>query len=156
VRRLAGCAALLLASAASLATSPACDDDVSLHDEAHLDGTQGSVRRGFRISAPGPTHPRVKLTASGGDVRVTLSSDGTAVGAEPEMQSTSTTENGAANLAVPDCVGTKCSTYPIRVTVEWVSGAAVDVSWDTIVEWDACVHNDEFEQGRVEIVRDDS
>lgn len=156
VRRLAGCAALLVAAAASLATSQECDYDLSLHDEAHLDGAQVSVSRRFRISAPGPTHAAVEVTASGGDVRVTLSSSGPAMEAGPETQRTATTENGSASLALPDCTGTNCSTYALVVTVESLSGGAVDVSWDTSVEWDACVHSDEFEQGRAEIVRDDS
>ena len=154
-KRVAAGAAILLAAGTSIATSPACDDEISLHDTAHLDATQPSVSRTFRISAPGPTHPSVKLTAAGGSVRVALApADAPPLGSETGEVSNVSDNAGSANVELGDCGGRPCPFYRIRITVERIAGDAVDVSWDTTVGWDSCEHT-ELEDGRVEIVRDD-
>jgi hypothetical protein len=67
--------------------------------------------------------------------------------------SATTDATGSATIDLADCAGSVCPSYGVAVTVERLTGAAVDVSWDTFVAWDECEHS-ELEQGRVEIVRD--
>src|SRR5205814_4509618 len=113
-KKIAAGLAMLIAAAASLATSKACDNETSLHDSAHLDATQASVTRKFRISAPGPTHPRVKLMASGGSVRVSLASvDAPPTGAETGSMSATTDATGSATIDLADCAGSVRPSYGV-------------------------------------------